>query len=114
MERIYLDNNATTRPSQSVADAVVRAMDVYGNPSSLHAEGRAAARLLSESRRAVAALLGGIFSTLCSAEVACVPLARSTKYIVVDPRIAEQVWGGSKSGDNLATIASKLSSPEAA
>jgi len=58
MERIYLDNNATTRPTPSVADAVLRAMDVYGNPSSLHAEGRAAARLLAESRAAVAALLG--------------------------------------------------------
>jgi hypothetical protein len=45
--------------------------------------------------------------------VACVPMARTTKYIMVDPRIAEQVWTWSKSGDNLATIASKLSSPEA-
>jgi hypothetical protein len=69
---------------------------------------------LDEDNLAVAALLGGIFSTLCSAEVACVPMARTTKYIMVDPRIAEQVWTWSKSGDNLATIASKLSSPEAA
>jgi hypothetical protein len=68
---------------------------------------------LDEDNLAVAALLGGIFSTLCSAEVACVPMARTTKYIMVDPRIAEQVWTWSKSGDNLATIASKLSSPEA-
>jgi len=41
-------------------------------------------------------------------------MARTTKYMMVDPRIAEQVWTWSKSGDNLATIASKLSSPEAA
>ena len=68
---------------------------------------------LDEENLAVAALLGGIFSTLCSAEVACVPMARTTKYIMVDPRIAEQVWTWSKSGDNLATIASKLSLPEA-
>jgi len=58
MERIYLDNNATTRPSRAAADAVLRAMDVHGNPSSLHATGRAAARLLSESRAAVAAFAG--------------------------------------------------------
>jgi hypothetical protein len=69
---------------------------------------------LDEDNLAVAALLGGMFSTLCSAEVACVPIARTTKYIMVDPRIAEQVWAWSKSGDNLATIASKLVSPEAA
>jgi hypothetical protein len=61
----------------------------------------------------VAALLGGMFSTLASAEVACVPIARTTKYIMVDPRIAEQVWAWSKSGDNLATIASRLGAPEA-
>jgi hypothetical protein len=41
-------------------------------------------------------------------------LARTTKYIVVDPKIAETVWGWSKSGDNLATIAAKLSTPEVA
>jgi cysteine desulfurase len=56
--RVYLDNNATTRPLPSVATAVARAMDVFGNPSSLHAEGRAASRLLSESRAAVATWLG--------------------------------------------------------
>lgn len=68
---------------------------------------------LDDDNLAVAALLGGMFSTLTGAEVACVPLARSSKYIMVDPRIAEQVWAWSKSGDSLATIASRLGSPEA-
>lgn len=68
---------------------------------------------LDDDNLAVAALLGGMFSTLSSAEVACVPLARTTKYIMVDPRIAEQVWAWSKSGDSLATIASRLGAPEA-
>jgi cysteine desulfurase len=58
MERVYLDNNATTRPSASVLEAIRAALDVYGNPSSLHAEGRAAARLLAESRATVASFLG--------------------------------------------------------
>jgi len=58
MDRVYLDNNATTRPSPAVVEAVRAAFDVYGNPSSLHGEGRAAARLLSESRAAVASWLG--------------------------------------------------------
>lgn len=63
---------------------------------------------LDEDNLAGAALLGGMFSTLCSAEVACVPIIRSTMYIMVDPRIAEQVWAWSKSGENLATITSRL------
>lgn len=58
MDRVYLDNNATTRPLREVIDAIAKANDVYGNPSSLHAAGRAAARLLCESRAAVAAWLG--------------------------------------------------------
>lgn len=58
MDRVYLDNNATTRPLREVVDAVAKAFGVYGNPSSLHAEGRAAARLLSDSRAAVASWLG--------------------------------------------------------
>ena len=57
---------------------------------------------------AVAALLGGLFSTLCGSEVACVPLARSSKYIMVDPSVAEQIWTWSKGGESLASIASKL------
>ena len=56
--RIYLDNNATTPPLPAVVSAVAQAMEVYGNPSSRHAAGRAAARLLSDSRAAVAAWLG--------------------------------------------------------
>jgi cysteine desulfurase len=56
--RVYLDNNATTRPLPAVAEAMRRALDVFGNASSLHAEGRAAARLLADARAAVAAWLG--------------------------------------------------------
>ena len=63
---------------------------------------------LDEDNLAVAALLGGLFSTLCTTEVACVPLARTAKYMMVDPLVAERVWAWSKSGENLASIASKL------
>lgn len=67
---------------------------------------------LDEDNLAVAALLGGLFSTLCSTEVACVPLARTAKYIMVDPSVAERVWAWSKEGDNLASIAGRLAPPE--
>jgi len=58
-KRVYLDANATTPVLPEVRDAMVRAMDSGArNPSSMHAGGRAAARLLSESRAAVAGLVG--------------------------------------------------------
>lgn len=63
---------------------------------------------LDEDNLAVAALLGGLFSTLCSTEVACVPIARTAKYMMVDPRIAEQVWSWAKEGESLAAISGKL------
>jgi cysteine desulfurase len=56
--RAYLDANATAPVIPEVVDAVVRGLAAFGNPSSLHASGRAAARLLSESRAVVARALG--------------------------------------------------------
>jgi cysteine desulfurase len=56
---LYLDHNATTRPWPEVMQAMSRAMhDTWGNPSSTHAHGQAARRLLIESRGQVAAFLG--------------------------------------------------------
>ena len=41
--RIYLDHNATTPPAPEVVEAMHRALaDLWGNPSSAHAHGRAA------------------------------------------------------------------------
>ena len=55
----YFDNSATTKVCPEAAAAVMAAMtDTYGNPSSGHREGRAAAALLRESREKVAAALG--------------------------------------------------------
>ena len=42
--RIYLDNGATTKMSQTAIHAMLPYMDtIYGNPSSLHSAGQAAA-----------------------------------------------------------------------
>jgi len=54
----YLDNSSTTKPSDAAREAAVRAMEVWGNPSSIHKPGQTAARLLSESRIKVGAALG--------------------------------------------------------
>ncbi|WP_420023702.1 cysteine desulfurase NifS [Cereibacter azotoformans] len=59
MERIYLDNNATTRLAPEVLEAMLPFLtDEFGNPSSLHALGRGPARALSAARRAVQELVG--------------------------------------------------------
>ena len=56
---IYLDNSATTRVCpQAVEKALYMMTQCWGNPSSLHAKGSAAARELMESRRRIAAVLG--------------------------------------------------------
>ncbi|HEV8321213.1 MAG TPA: aminotransferase class V-fold PLP-dependent enzyme, partial [Myxococcota bacterium] len=59
MRAIYLDHAATTRPDPRVVEAMLVALrDGWGNPSSAHALGVAADRLLKEARRRVAAALG--------------------------------------------------------
>ncbi len=57
--RIYLDHNATTPVREEVAQAMGRVLrEVHGNPSSTHAEGAAARRVLERAREEVAALVG--------------------------------------------------------
>ena len=58
MSRVYLDHNATTPLRVEARDAMLAAMDVVGNPSSVHAEGRAAKMLVERARAQVAALVG--------------------------------------------------------
>ena len=56
---IYLDNNATTQPSEAVIEAMVRALrDNWHNPSSIHRPGQAARHAVELARRDVAALIG--------------------------------------------------------
>jgi cysteine desulfurase len=55
---VYLDNAATTRIAPEVLAAMVPVLqDVYGNPSSSHAEGRRARVLIEQGRRSIAAHL---------------------------------------------------------
>jgi cysteine desulfurase len=56
--RAYLDWNATAPLRPEARAALVAACELVGNPSSVHAEGRAARALIEEARRQVAALVG--------------------------------------------------------
>lgn len=58
MVRSYLDWNATTPLRPEARAAMAAAMDVTGNPSSVHAEGRAAKALMERARADLAAALG--------------------------------------------------------
>lgn len=58
MTRLYLDWNATTPLRPEAKAAMIAAMEVVGNPSSVHAEGRAAKALMERSRAKIAAALG--------------------------------------------------------
>jgi cysteine desulfurase len=54
----YLDYNATAPVRPAVADAMVQALAIGGNPSSVHRAGRAARRAVETARAEVAALIG--------------------------------------------------------
>ncbi|MFC6488689.1 cysteine desulfurase family protein [Nitratireductor sp. GCM10026969] len=57
-KRIYLDYNATAPLLPAARAAVIDALEAF-NPSSVHAEGRAARRIVEDARQAVAALVNG-------------------------------------------------------
>lgn len=58
MPRIYLDFNATAPLVPPAREAISAALGVLGNPSSIHAEGRAVRDHVERARNAVAGLLG--------------------------------------------------------
>ena len=63
---IYLDNSATTRVCPEAAEAAMNAMvNDYGNPSSTHAKGRAALKLVMNARKQLAKALGCESWELC-------------------------------------------------
>ena len=73
MDKIYLDNAATTPLSEEVIDAMVSVMKVtYGNPSSTHSFGQEAKILIENVRREIAEYLhvtpSEIIFTSCGTE----------------------------------------------
>jgi cysteine desulfurase len=58
VERAYFDWNATAPLRDEAREAVTAALTLTGNASSVHAEGRAARRVVEEARGHVADLTG--------------------------------------------------------
>lgn len=88
---VYLDHNATTRPSRSVRKRMSRILrDVYGNPSSLHGAARLAATMLEDSREQVAGAIG------CSAAEVCFTGSASEANNTVLKGLTELCFPGKK------------------
>lgn len=87
------------------------ALERWGDALVVIVEGTAP---LDDEDLAIAALLGGLFSTLVGQEVACVPIGEGSRYLMVDPSIAEEVWSWSRAGEDLPGIVSRLAPSEAA
>src|SRR6266542_2487135 len=58
--RIYLDHNATSPLRESARNAMLAALELHGNASSVHAEGRKARALLDDAREAIGRAVGAI------------------------------------------------------
>lgn len=67
---------------------------------------------LDNERLGLAALLGGLLTSLGGRDIACVPVDGS-RFVIVHPSIAEAVWSWSKDGKDLASVIARLA-PEAA
>lgn len=55
---IYLDNAATTKPSENAVKAMLSAAELFGNPSSLYRLGLDSEKLIKNSRETIAKMLG--------------------------------------------------------
>lgn len=79
-DRLYLDHAATTPMLAQAKAAMVEAMDRWANPSSPHAEGRAARAALEEARSRIAAALewkGHVLFTSGASEAIAIGLTRA-------------------------------------
>lgn len=93
--RVYLDWNATSPLRPEARAAMLAAMDVVGNPSSVHAEGRAAKALVEKARAQVAAAVGckpaEVVFTSGATEAASV-LSRMPGDVLVQDTAHDALW----------------------
>ena len=59
-DRVYLDWNATTPLRPEAREAMTATWDLSGNPSSVHAEGRASRKLVEDARTILEPLSDGL------------------------------------------------------
>lgn len=96
MSRIYLDNAATTPIDKQVIEVMLPYMENhFGNPSSIHAEGRKAKTAIEEARKTVAKHLncsiGEIFFTSCGTEANNMAIKGAVKDLEVQTIITTEI-----------------------
>lgn len=96
MERIYFDNAATTPPAPEVVEAMLLALkNDFGNPSSIHAEGRKSRALIEKARKFIAnklnASIGEIFFTSGGTESNNLAIKHSVKNLGVKRIISSRL-----------------------
>lgn len=97
MNRVYLDYNATAPLRREARRAMIAAMDVVGNPSSVHAEGRAAKGLVERARGQVAAAVGCqpqevIFTSGATEAARALAKVPSGHDVLVDDTAHDALW----------------------
>lgn len=109
--RTYLDWNATTPLRAEVKAAIVAAMEIGGNPSSVHTEGRAAKMALERAREEVATALGAegadVVFTSGATEAAAMVLGRGGFRCAPVEHSAVKVWCAPDlpvDGDGIVTV----------
>ncbi|MEO0773970.1 MAG: aminotransferase class V-fold PLP-dependent enzyme, partial [Pseudomonadota bacterium] len=115
MSRVYLDYNATAPLRPEARAAMEAAMDVVGNPSSVHGEGRAAKGLVERARAQVAAGVGcqpqEVVFTSGATEAAGV-LADWPGAVDVDPTAHDAVFAHARNGQGRGIYAMGLANSE--
>ncbi|MCC6863829.1 MAG: cysteine desulfurase [Rhodobacteraceae bacterium] len=105
-ERVYLDWNATAPLRAEARAAMLEAMDVVGNPSSVHFEGRAALTLVENARTQVAALVGckpvEVVFTSGATEAAAV--LRGFGAVTVEPTAHDCLWSQRREGQDVPVL----------
>ena len=94
--RDYLDWNATTPLRPEAKAAMVAAMEIAGNPSSVHSEGRAAKMAMERAREEIAATLGAegadVIFTSGTTEAAAMVLAGQGVHCAPVEHSAVKAW----------------------
>ena len=94
--REYLDWNATTPLREEAKAAMREGMEIVGNPSSVHTEGRAAKMAMERAREELAAALGAegadVIFTSGTTEAAAMVLARRGVHCAPVEHSAVKVW----------------------
>ncbi len=106
-KRLYLDHNASAPLAPGVKEAIVDALSTAGNPSSPHAEGRAARQWIEQARCTVAEVLGAaaLDVVFCSGgteanHLGLIGLARSVgkqrRQILIPSTVHPSLWAAAQ------------------